>query len=159
MSSIISTSDLNSFTQKTLNGAVASHVVAAVNADIERVTHRCWDEIKTVTERYDYGNRLWLRHQDVQEVSSVNSGHPGTTPVEIDRDTYYCNGLGRLSFGTFLHGCRYPDLPEWLEISYSYGVEDVPEDLKLAALGIAAGFYNWATNGPRCQRPRSGATA
>jgi hypothetical protein len=78
MSSIISTSDLNSFTQKTLNSAIASQVVAAVNAYIERVTHRCWGDTTTVTERYDYASRLWLRHQDVQEVQSINFGYRGT---------------------------------------------------------------------------------
>jgi hypothetical protein len=149
MSSIISTSDLNSFTQKSLNSAVASQVVAAVNAYIERVTHRCWGETKTVTQRYDYASRLWLRHQDIQEVESINFGSPGTTPTEIDSDAYYCNSVGRLSFSTFPYGRRYAALPEWLEIEYTYGVEEVPDDLKLAALGIAAGFYNWATNGQK----------
>jgi hypothetical protein len=146
MSSIISTSDLNPFTRKPLNSAVASQVVAAVNAYIERVTHRCWGETKTVTERYDYGSSLWLRHQDIRAVDLINFGYPGTTPIEIESDAYYCNSLGRLSFSTFPHGRRYADLPEWLEIEYTYGVEEVPDDLKLAALGIAAGFYNWATN-------------
>jgi hypothetical protein len=146
MSSIISTSDLHSFTQKTLNSAVASQVVAAVNAYIERVTHRSWGEIKTVTERYDYGSSLWLRHQDIQSVDLINLGAPGSTPTEVDSDTYCCNSAGRLSFSAFPYGSRSAYLPEWLEITYTYGVNDVPEDLKLAALGIATGFYNWATN-------------
>jgi hypothetical protein len=149
MSSIISTSDLNSFTQKSLNSAVASQVVAAVNAYIERVTHRCWGETKTVTERHDYAGWLWLRHQDVQEVVSVSSGYPGSTPAAIQSDAYYCNAAGRLSFGSYYVDQPRSNPSRWLEISYSYGVEEVPEDLKLAALGIAAGFYNWATNGQK----------
>jgi hypothetical protein len=52
-----------------------------------------------------------------------------------------------LTFGGYQSGTRqYADFPEWLEVTYTYGVDEVPEDLKLAALAIAAGFYNWATN-------------
>ena len=32
-------------------------------------------------------------------------------------------------------------------MTYSYGVEDVPDDLKLAALGIAYEQYKWAEAG------------
>jgi len=146
MSSIISPSDLNAYTQKTLATAVAKQVVDAVNAYIERVTHRCWGDIVTVTEQYDYAPRLWLRHQDVQAVNSVKSGYPGQNLIDIDATDYYCNSLGRLTFGTYPRRRRYADLSEWLEINYTYGVDEVPEDLKLTALDIASGFYNWATN-------------
>jgi hypothetical protein len=70
--------------QKTLDTAVAKQVVDAVNAYIERVTHRCWGDSATITEQYDYASQLWLRHQDVQTVNSVKSGYPGEDLVDID---------------------------------------------------------------------------
>ena len=56
----------------------------------------------------------------------------------------------RPSFGT-LYGVRRanPAYSDWLEVTYSYGKDDVPADLKLAVLGIAAGFYNWAIGGQK----------
>src|SRR5688572_2804832 len=98
MSSIITPSDLNAFTQKKLNSALASQVVAAVNAYVERVTHRCWGENKSVTERHDWNRSVWLRHQDVISITSVKTGYPGHDQDTYDSGGYHVNPLGRLSF-------------------------------------------------------------
>lgn len=146
MSSIITPSDLNSYTPKTLNTAAAKQVLDAVNAYIERVTGRCWGDSVTVTEQYDYASRFWLRHQDVQAVNSVKSGCPGGDLVDIDDTDYYFSPLGRLTFSSYPRRSHYAQLAGNQLI---YGVDEVPEDLKLGALGIAAGFYNWADGGQK----------
>jgi hypothetical protein len=150
MSDIITIDDLNSYMNKDLTAAVAQQVVDAVNAYIESKTGRCWGETKTATERYDGSRSIWLRHQDVISITSIKTGYPGQAQDTYDPAGYYVNSLGRLTFNSSpsgfyagrSSGAAYGD---WLEATYVYGVAEVPEDLKLAALGIAAGFYNWAT--------------
>jgi hypothetical protein len=83
MSSIITPSDLNAYTQKTLATAVAKQAVDAVNAYIERVTHRCWGDSVTVKEVCDYAPRIWLRHQDVTAISSVKFGTSAGTRLTL----------------------------------------------------------------------------
>lgn len=147
MSSIISTADLAAYMNKSLTAAVSKQVVDAVNAYIERATHRCWGDTLTVKEVHDWKPRIWLHHQDVRNISSIKFGYPTAARITIDSSSYYWNKLGRVSFTPRYGGWRYADLPEYVEVTYTYGVDEVPEDLKLAALGIAAGFYNWASDG------------
>lgn len=149
MSSIINTADLNSYTGKTLTAAVATQVVKAVNQWIESRTGRCWGDTATATESHDWKPHIWLHHQDVHSITSVKFGYDLADQITIDPTTYRVNKLGRLSFGGYRNrnSFRYADYPDSLEIAYTYGVDEVPDDLKLAALGIAAGFYNWASNG------------
>src|SRR5215213_233063 len=106
MSSIITPSDLNSYMQKPLATAVAKQVVDAVNAYIERVTHRCWGDTVTITETHDYAPRVWLRHQDVVAINSVKFGYFDLDFVDIDSNSYHYNSLGRLTFGSYRSGRR-----------------------------------------------------
>lgn len=149
MSQIITIDDLSSYMNKSLTSAVAQQVVDAVNAYIENRTHRCWGEVKTATERVNWSSSLYLKHQDVVDITTAKTGFPGQTQDTIDADDYYVNSIGRLSF--FTSGLPNPSrgYRDWLEIVYTYGVLDVPEDLRLAALGLASGFYNWAGNGQK----------
>jgi hypothetical protein len=154
MSQIITIDDLTGYMNKTLTSTVAQQVVDAVNAYVERVTHRCWGETKIATERVDWNSSLYLRHQDVVGITTINTGYPGQTPDLMDEADYYVNPLGRVSFFTSTGGLAPAtrgsrSRNDWLEITYEYGQLEVPEDLRLAALGLAAGFYNWASNGQR----------
>ena len=156
MSKVITVDELTSYMSgTTLTPVVAQQVVDGVNAWIERVTHRCWGETKTATERHDYGRAIYLRHQDVVSVQAVKLGYPSDTPVVLTSSDYTVNSIGRLTpvrnnwLGPWF-GRGYSSRTYWaddyVEVQYTYGVEEVPEDLKLAALGIAASTYNWAQN-------------
>ena len=149
MSSIITTAELAAFMDKTLNTSQSKSIVNAINQWIETQTGRCWGDTVTVKETYDWKPRIWLRHQDVRHVSSIKFGYPSETQVEIVTTSYRFNSLGRVSFLPYRGSRRYADYPDYLEITYTYGTDEVPDDLKLAALGIASGFYNWATSGQR----------
>src|SRR4051794_13276589 len=112
MSSIIRPADLNSFMQKTLPDGLAKQVCDAVNAYIERTTNRCWGDTVSVTETHrGYRRTIWLRHQDVRQVSSVSFGYFGSATAEIVSDAYDWDELGRLMFYGRGFGFTYADLP------------------------------------------------
>jgi hypothetical protein len=146
MSQLITIDDLTAYSPDALDSGRAQQVVDAVNQFIETYTNRCWGETKSVTERYTWIGTVWLRHQDVVEVSAVTSGWPGQAQSTMAATGYYLNPLGRVTFWNvpFINSSRYRD---YLAITYEYGQEDVPDDLKLAALAIALGFYNYVSNG------------
>ena len=150
MSTIITTTDLNNYTGKTLVSSISTQVVAAVNSWIDIYTHRAWGVGSTpisVTERYDWKSPLWLRHMDVIAVQTVKLGYPNVAQQTIASNGYFVNPEGRLtmyfSYSSSI-SVRNNDL---LEVTYTYGVLAVPDDLKLAALGIAATMYNYAKAG------------
>lgn len=153
MSSIISIDDLNDYMIKSLTPIVAQQVVDAVNAYIESKTNRSWGETAEAVERHDWKLVIYLRHQDVVDVSSIHMGYPGRLQSTLDANSYFVNQRGRLTFFSYGYGggglVGNPRYHDWLEITYTYGVLNVPDDLKLAALGVASGFYNWATNGQK----------
>lgn len=149
MSQIVTTTSLAAYMNKTLVDAMAQRVVDAVNQWIENYTKRAWGETRTIIERYDWSTLIWLRHQDVQSIGYIKSGYPGQQQSTLDPTGYFLNELGRITL--YLQSPRlynpsqaYNDL---LEIEYTYGVLEVPEDLAGAAHGVAAGFYNWAADG------------
>ena len=156
MSKIIDEQDLSSYNAN-LTGGAATTVVEAVNRYIERQTGRCFGEIKTITERYDYKNLIWLRKMDVTEITSIYLGFPGQTQQLVPASGYFFNGLGRITmYYTSRNGdSRFSN--DLLEITYKYGYHDdayandgitplVPADLKHAAIQLAAGFWNYASN-------------
>ena len=95
MSKIFTTSDLNTYTGKTLDSARAQQVVSAVNSFIETRTGRCWGETRQVTETYDLRSTNYLRHMDITDVSAVKFGR-GDEQVTADTDRYFWNKTGRL---------------------------------------------------------------
>ncbi len=158
MSNIITASDLATYMNKTLVTGLAQQVVDAVNQWVETRTKRCWGETATADERYDFKRVIWLRHQDITAINSIMLGWPGQSQQTIASTAYYWNVFGRLTmfmpFVTAMSGGMNGNfnstsllLNDYMEINYTYGVANVPEDLFLATLGIAAGFYNFSTNG------------
>ena len=147
MSIIITATDLNSYTGKTLVSSVSAMVVAAVNQWIEQQTHRAWGVTLSVVERRDWTAPIWLRHPDVQAITSLKYGFPGQTQTTIASTGYFVNALGRLTIYWGQHHGISALNNDFMEITYTYGVPQVPDDLKLAALGIAAVMYNYAVNG------------
>lgn len=154
MSQVVTSADLATYLNKTPVAGVAQQVIDGVNAWIESTTKRCWGETRTVTERYDWKRIIYLRHQDVVSVTTVKLGIPGQTQTTLPSTSYWSNSFGRL---TLLSQFTRPGAPsigsvfynDYIEVAYTYGVEDTPDDLKEAALGIAAGMYNWAINGQK----------
>jgi hypothetical protein len=157
MSSIITTTDLAGFMNQTLNSTQATDVVAAINEYVETETHRFWGGTKQVTETYDWKRVLWLRHMDVVSVDQIQVGFPNTTRTTLTTQSYWFNPYGRVTLfwnllpASLLGGINTTSmlLNDYMAVTYTYGVTTVPDDLKNAALGIAANFYNWATNGQK----------
>lgn len=151
MSNIITTTELSAYMNKTLNSAIAGQVVAAVNKWIETRTHRTWGvpvaDLVDITERRDWARNIYLRNQDIVAVTSVKLGYPGGTQHTLTSDSYSWDEIGRISLFTGSQILLSPlNGRDYVEVTYTHGVAEVPEDLKLAALGVAAGFYNYAVN-------------
>jgi hypothetical protein len=148
MSTIITAEQLKSI-NPAVNDVVGGLVADAVNAYVENVTSRCWGETKTVTERYDASDIIWLRHMDVKTVDAVKSGYPNQDQTTYEAAHYYCSPEGRLVLRNG-YSSRWATHPtDYLEVTYTYGTDDVPADLVLAGLGIAAGYYEYLSNGGR----------
>lgn len=148
MSKIITTTELAEYLGLTLDEPRTALIVNAVNQYVESLTNRCFGETKTVTEEYDFGKTLWLRHQDVTAITSIQAGFTGQTLQTIDATGYRFNKQGRVTmFWTGGAGSGSSYYNDYLHVQYTYGQVDVPDDLKEAALGVAAGYYNWAKAG------------
>jgi hypothetical protein len=149
MSKIITSDDLTTYKNKTLVPAVAQQVVDAINTWVETRTHRCFGETKTVTERYDWGHRVWLRQQDIDTTSlTLKLGYPNQAQSILPTTGYWVNTFGRVTLLWQQLSATSPSVSynDYLEATYTYGVAIVPDDLFLAVLSIAATFYNYAVN-------------
>jgi hypothetical protein len=159
MSKLITSTDLSTYMQKSLNAGVAEAVVEAMNTWVETRTLRCWGETKQVTERYNWKRILWLRHQDVVTVDSITLGFPGQTQTALPPNAYFVNSFGRITLyaSMLAPGARggaavgSPIFNDYMQVMYTYGVpsDQVPNDLILAVLGIGATFYNFTINGQK----------
>lgn len=147
MSSIISKAELASYKGETLDDTRATQVTNAINAHIETVTGRVWGETKTVTEEpHDYAPVIFLRNMDITELTKVERGHPADDDEILPSTSYKWNSLGRLVLGTRDSRSIRPGYDE-VFVTYTHGVETVPTDLKLAALSLASGYYDFAADG------------
>lgn len=156
MSQVITIDDLTAYSPTAIDSGRGQLVVDAMNQWVETRTNRVWGTSVTVTERYDWGKTLWLRHQDVTAITSIKVGWPNQTQTTLDPTGYFFNNFGRVTLlmqalGN-LGGANTVGSPfynDYLEVIYTYGNASVPDDLKMAVLAIAANFYNWAQNGQR----------
>ena len=154
MSIVITTADLNTYANKTLMAALAAQVVASVNDYIEGETKRCWGETKTITnELHNFGENLWLYQMDIQSIQSITMGWPGFQQSVLPSNGYFFNPNGRVTlmwtlyFNTLSVVSASKLYNDYISVAYTYGVTNVPSDLKEAALAIALQFYNWASSG------------
>lgn len=150
MSQIITTDSLCAFMGKKLDNDQAQSAVNAINQWIETYTGRCWGEQKAVTERYDWAPRIWLRHQDIDTSDgsmTIKLGYPNLQQSTLDKTSFFWNEWGRVTM--YLQApFQFNPSPvnnDLVQITYKYGVKNVPDDLTAAALGIAATMYNWAS--------------
>lgn len=155
MSKIFTSSDLAAYMNMTLVDAVAQQVVISINQWIENRTNRCWGELVTATnERHDWAPSIWTNHQDVSTAANsmtIILGYPNLQTSTLTSTSFFWNNYGRVTMylqnpSQFNPSAVNNDL---VQITYTYGVAVVPDDLVMAALGVAAGFYNWATNGQK----------
>lgn len=155
MSQIFTLSDFTTYMKRvTVDAGVGQQVIDAVNQWIETRTHRCFGEIKSVTdERHEWSNQTWLQHQDVISVDSLTLGWPGQTQTPVQATAYFWNKYGRITFFSNANQNMSRLYHDYMHVSYHYGYSidgtnpAVPNDLKLAALALAGGMYNYAING------------
>lgn len=144
MSAVVQLSDLSAYTGKDLAAdAKAAQVVAAINQWILNYTGRSFGATVVITgEVHDYKPVVWLDHQDVQSVQSLKIGYPTQTQQTLAVGNYYVNEYGRLTLNR--SGADIPSRGNYdlVTVDYTYGKAIVPPDLQLAALGLAADFYN-----------------
>jgi len=151
MSQVITLDDLTDYMPETLDSGRAQIVVDAMNTWVQVRTNRCFGESLTVTERYNWSKTLWLRHQDVTGITSVKLGYPGQPQTTVASTGYFFNSFGRVTL-LWQRSISYNQsayFNDYIEVTYTYGLVAVPDDLKAAVLGVAAGFYNWATSNNR----------
>ena len=150
MSQVITIDDFQTSMGSTaIDPGIAQQVVDGVNGWIEDYTNRCFGETKQITETYDYAKTLYLRHMDVVSVDQIDVGYPGQSHQTLDATGYFSNRLGRVTMLWASRGFSGPSMAynDWMSVTYTYGVLNVPDDLKMAALNIAGNFYNFVTNG------------
>lgn len=144
MSAVLDITDLSTYTKKDLStDSKAAQVVAAVNAWIFNYTGRVFGATAVVTnEVHDYKPVIWLDHQDVQSIQAIRIGYPNMNPQSIPAGNYFVNEYGRVMLN--MGGVDLPSKGNYdlIGVDYTYGKANVPDDLKLAALGLAADFYN-----------------
>lgn len=140
--SVITTAELDTYTGKTLDAGRAAQVVGAVNQYIDNKTGRVWGETASGTEDHDLTPVVFLENQDVLTVDSVELGYPNETATTMDDEDYYFNGLGRLVLSN--GRMRFAPRRDYVHVTYTYGNPTVPDDLKLAALSLAADLYAYA---------------
>jgi hypothetical protein len=126
------------------DSTTADLIASAINKQIETATGRVWGETKEVTELYDAANVLWLRNMDVQAVDSVKTGFPNETRTTLAVSEYSWNIYGRITLSYLPFRELPPSTNDYVEVSYTYGVEEVPADLILAALSLAASSYDYS---------------
>lgn len=171
MSKVLTVTDLQEYmgNPAAWNPQIAQRIVNGMNQKVDTHTARCFGEIKTVTERYDWAPAIYLRNMDIIEAPndpdaevtmSIKLGYPHLPQSALDTSSFFYNSYGRITMylqspGEFNPSAANNDL---VEITYQYGYHKlgyqsdnitpvVPDDIKLACLGIAEGFYNWAIAG------------
>lgn len=126
--------------------ATLTLVVNAINAQIEQTTLRNWGDDKTRTEIHDYRDSIFLQRMGVKSITSVKNYQTGTETESdpLDSDSYTFNKYGRLTidqnYGDDYNRGHY----NAITVVYVYGKltgEEVPADLKLAALQQAKEYY------------------
>ena len=139
--SIITASELNTYTGQTLDTARAAQVVAAVESYIKDFTGRSFGATTTVTdELHDYAPVIFLRNLDVTDVTEVRLGQTGDS--QTTTTDFLWSDTGRVILNESRVGFRRTR--DYIRVSYTHGVTTVPDDLKLAALSLAADYYNHA---------------
>lgn len=143
--SIITTEELATYLKKTPDSGQAELIVASVNAEIEDQTG-VYGADTEVTEVVDYAPVIWLKHDGITSISSIKRGYPGRTQELLPASSYIIEPDGRLTLGNPRYFVPGVSNNGYLEITYTYNQGDLPADLKLAALQIAARIYNGASN-------------
>lgn len=137
MSSIITASDLPNIPEEQRDG-----IADAVNAFIERTTGRVWGETSSGSEKHDLASVIFLNNCDIIDVTGAS-----VCGNDLEATDYTWSPTGRVSIGRREYGFR----PRYnaVEIEYTYGITDVPADLKQAAIALANDFYGYAESGQK----------
>lgn len=142
---MIDETSLGNYLGKTLtNDPKAAQVVAAVNQWINTYTGRSFGTLVVVTdELQDYRPVVWTDHMDVVTIDKLQYGSPyfGGIRQVIPDGTYVFNPQGRVMINPMGRDEYARGYYDNVSIDYTYGVTAIPEDLRLAALALAADFY------------------
>lgn len=135
--SLITIQDLSDYNNGSISisDAKAIKVVSSVNQWIESYTGRIWGRQEEITETLDYAPVIFLSKMDVTDISSIK-----VFDNVVDVSNVRWNKFGRilLSYAKPAYSAVGFDS---VEVVYTSGVEEVPEDLKMAALQLASDFY------------------
>ena len=115
-----------------------SQIVASVNAWVTAYTKRHFGNEEIIEETHDYAPVIFLREADIKTVDEVviNGTSVDVSELVIDKDT----GRVRITtFGENRYGRIFFDA---IKVKYKVGTANVPEDLKLATLQLAAEQLN-----------------
>lgn len=142
---IVDTTSLGSYLGKNLTTDLkAAQVVAAVNQWINTYTGRSFGALVVIQgELQDYQPVVWLDHMDVQSIEALRFGSAFSGGVRqlIPAGSYVISPTGRLVLNPMGKDEYSRNNYDLVSIDYTYGVTTIPEDLRLAALALAADFY------------------
>lgn len=119
-------------------------LIDTVTTTIDRLTGRTWQGIQTVTDAYldgDGTNLIQLHHGDIGSLTaiSVDSSESGTyTTISPSTEVFLYAEEGMIALKKTAPVTKFPDNPQSVLVSYTWGNEDpTPQVRQLAMLMIA----------------------
>lgn len=124
-------------------------LIRTLPAYIKLMTGRWYGSLKEVTETQDYAPTIFLANPDVNSITYLKRGYAAdhnydesTDLTTIENTDYRWNSLGRISLSSkFYHNKTKGDYDE-IVVKYKYGITEVPDDIKLAAMMFAGDAFN-----------------
>ena len=140
--------------EDTSQDAKLQAIVDSTNWQMTEELGRVFGVTGTLTDEvYDYEPTVWLNNMDIQTVTAVKDYD------DNEYTGYRFNKLGRLDLSSTFDTVRTKANHDNVKVSYTFGEENVPPDLKLATLQIATnafGSYGQASSGGEVKAERIG---
>jgi hypothetical protein len=150
MSSIITADDLTNYlSDLEIDPSLAGTLSAAANQIVESRTNRYWGGTVQVTEHKWVDPIVYVDHVDLDMSPgslTILQGLPYQEDVTVDASTFWWTPWGEIRPQIMFLMSPVVFIGPMLQITYTHGVQEVPDDLKAATLAMAGGFYRWAAN-------------
>lgn len=125
-------------------------IISTLPAYVKLMTGRWYGSLKEVTESYDFAPTIFLANNDVSSITWIKRGYSPDHNFESDSDNlttlsntdYRWNSLGRISLSSQFYNNKTKGDYDEIVVKYKYGVANVPDDIKLAAMMFAGDAYN-----------------